>query len=480
MLCHALPAPLTLSFDRGTLILSGAALDAPALNKFWAWDARIDAFRCDALHYAAARRDLAALLGPRFRDTIAPPPRISFPKIDLPPLRAEQRGAVDAWNAAACRGTIVMPTGTGKTEVALAAMAAAGIATLVVAPVRDLMYQWHQRILRRLGYDAGIVGDAVFNLQPITVTTYDSAYARMTEMGHRFGLIVFDEAHHLPGRCYREAALFSTAPMRLGLTATPDRADGRHVDLDTLIGPVVFRQEIAHAKGRTLADYDVVRIPVKLSDAEQAAYDAASRTVRSFLIQRAQALRDDPSSKRAYTWQDLCAESGADPAARRAQKAFYLKKSIEDRAADKLRVLEDLFRLHAGQRVLVFAASNAMALDVSRRCRAPTLLSHSRKIERRTVLEGFAAGAFPVLVANQVRDEGVDVPEAKVAVVIGGQASTRQAKQRLGRILRRSGDARAVLYEIVCQDTNEEVRSRKRRRSDAYERVLRSIPRAGD
>ena len=72
-------------------------------------------------------------------------------------------------------------------------------------------------------------------------------------------------------------------------------------------------------------------------------------------------------------------------------------------------------------------------------------------------------------------DSGL-VPEAKVAVVIGGQASTRQAKQRLGRILRRSGDARAVLYEIVCQDTNEEQRSRKRRRSDAYARVKRKRP----
>ena len=56
--------------------------------------------------------------------------------------------------------------------------------------------------------------------------------------------------------------------------------------------------------------------------------------------------------------------------------------------------------------------SNAMALDVSRRFLVPTLLSHSRKVERRAVLEGFAAGAFPVLVANQVLDEGVDVPAA--------------------------------------------------------------------
>ena len=83
----------------------------------------------------------------------------------------------------------------------------ARVATLVVAPVRDLMHQWHRRIHRSLGYDAGIVGDSVFNLQPVTVTTYDSAYARMPEMGDRFGLVIFDEAHHLPGRSYREAAL---------------------------------------------------------------------------------------------------------------------------------------------------------------------------------------------------------------------------------------------------------------------------------
>jgi superfamily II DNA or RNA helicase len=114
-----------------------------------------------------------------------------------------------------------------------------------------------------------------------------------------------------------------------------------------------------------------------------------------------------------------------------------------------------------------------MAIDVSRRFLVPTLLSHSRKKERREVLEGFAADRFPVLVANRVLDEGVDVPAAKVAVVIGGMASTRQAKQRLGRILRRTGDARATLYEIVCRGTNDEERSRKRRRSDAYVRVKR-------
>jgi superfamily II DNA or RNA helicase len=461
------PVEVTLSFDRGTLLLRGKPASSSHLSDVWKWDPRIAAWRCFPIHYQYARELLGQTFGLGLRDLVKPPPRVAWPKADLPALRSEQEAALAAWEQAGSRGVVVMPTGTGKTEVALAAMARAKVATLVVAPVRDLMHQWHQRILRRLGYDAGLVGDSCFNIQPVTVTTYDSAYLHMAEMGDRFGLVIFDEVHHLPGRSYREAALLCAAPLRLGLTATPERADGRDSDFPGLVGPIVCRQEIAQARGKSLAEYEVVRIPVKLESAEQAAYDTAGRVIREFLIAKRTAGQKD------YGWQDLCAETGKDPEARRAQKAFHARKSIEDRAGEKLRVLEDLFRVHAGERVIVFAGSNVMAMDISRRFLVPTLLSHSRKKERRAVLEGFAEGSFPVLVANRVLDEGVDVPEAKVAVVIGGQASTRQAKQRLGRILRKSGPSRATLYEVVCQDTNEEERSRQRRRSDAYDRIKR-------
>ncbi len=358
-----------------------------------------------------------------------------------------------------------MPTGTGKTEVAFAAMAETQVATLIVAPVRDLMYQWHRRILATFGYDAGIVGDTTFDIRPVTVTTYDSAYIHMDKMGAGFGLLIFDEEHHLPGRCRREAAILSAATMRLGLTATPERADGQHADLDWLVGPVAYNLPFKHVRGSTLAEFDVVRIPVALTDVEQATYDQCSRVVQHFITSRR---KEHPG----YSWQDLCKEMGKDPQARHAQRAYYLKRSIEDRAAEKLRVLEDLFRLHVGQQTIVFAGSNAMAVEVSKRFLVPSILSHTPKRERLAVLDGFAKGQFTVLVANRVLDEGVDVPEAKVAVVIGGQASTRQATQRLGRVLRRSGDARATLYEVVCEDTKDVERSRKRRRSDAYERTV--------
>lgn len=460
--------PVVLSFDRGTLLLTGPQpreLSALSESTVWKWDSRVGAWRCDAIHYAAMRVALAQRFGGDFFDEVPSPVRVSWPKKDLPEPRAEQAEALAAWIRAGRRGQIVMPTGTGKTEVAFAAMAEAQVATLVVAPVRDLMYQWHRRILQVFGYDAGVVGDTTFDIRPVTVTTYDSAYIHMDKMGAGFGLLIFDEEHHLPGRCRREAAILSAAPMRLGLTATPERSDGLHADLDWLVGPVAYRLPFHQVRGSTLADFDVVRIPVALTDVEQATYDQCSRVVRHFITSRR---KEQPG----YSWQDLCKEMGRDPQARHAQKAYYLKQSIEDRAAEKLRVLEDLFRLHVGQQTIVFAGSNAMAVEVSKRFLVPSILSHTPKRERLAVLDGFAKGRFTVLVANRVLDEGVDVPEAKVAVVIGGQASTRQATQRLGRVLRRTGDARATLYEVVCEDTKDVERSRKRRRTDAYERTV--------
>jgi superfamily II DNA or RNA helicase len=456
-----------LAFHGGTLTLRGISRGAVTRlfgPSFWVADPRAGVWRCDAWRYAEVRTILCESGWP-FVDSVAAWEAVAWPNVAIPKLRPEQEAAVNAWRAAR-RGCIVMPTGTGKTETALAIMAEVQAATLVVAPVRDLMHQWHRRILAGLGYDAGVIGDSVFRVRPVSVTTYDSAYLHMERLGDRFKLIVFDECHHLPGALRRDAARMSAAPFRLGLTATIERSDGRHVDLGWLIGPTVYEMPLSAAKGRALADYEVVRIAVHLSEAEQARYDRLSLAVRGYMAERTK-------TEGRFTWEDLCNDTGVDPAARRALKAYREKTAIEDRAEEKLRVLEDLFRLHAGEPVLVFAGSNAMARAISLRFLIPCLLNHCGKHERREVLEGLAVGAYPALVANQVLDEGVDLPQVNVAIVVGGTASSRQAKQRLGRILRKSGNRRAVLYEIVCADTTEEKRSRKRRASDAYQGTRR-------
>jgi superfamily II DNA or RNA helicase len=280
-----------------------------------------------------------------------------------------------------------MPTGTGKTEIGLAILRRVGASTLIVAPVRDLMYQWHQRILKRTGIDAGILGDGIYRFSPLTVTTYDSAFLHMSRIGNQFSLVMFDEVHHLPGQARQDAARMCAAPLRLGLSATPERSDGRHALLESLVGPIVYRQKLKEARGSTLAEFDIQRITIHLSDMERHRYEQCAEEVRQFMYHRRQ---DDPS----FTWPMACRETNSDSAARAAVKAFRTKNFIEDRAEEKLRVLEDLFRLHAGEPCLVFTGTNAMARDVSRRFLIPCLLNHCGKRERQEILTGLESGHY--------------------------------------------------------------------------------------
>lgn len=198
---NAAKTPGSLRFDRGTLIVSGFP-QTP--GEPFTWDGRTGQWRCHARHYSEVRRALSG----QVHDTLPPPRAVRWSRVELPRLRRDQLDALAAWEEVGRRGQIIMPTGTGKTIVALAAMARCEVATLVVAPIRDLMYQWHRCIKQVLGFNAGILGDGRHETWPVTVTTYDSAYIHMERMGDKFGFVIFDEEHHLPAPNLRQAAEF--------------------------------------------------------------------------------------------------------------------------------------------------------------------------------------------------------------------------------------------------------------------------------
>ncbi|XZE20492.1 DEAD/DEAH box helicase [Pirellulaceae bacterium SH449] len=468
--CPETPDDLSyLEFDEGTLTLdrwSGPQIDAFFGRKVWTWDERAQLWRTTAQNYALVRKTLRDGLGEAPLGVIDCVPRwqaVVFSKDDTKTLRSEQMQALDAWTTKES-GIIIMPTGTGKTEVALQAMKRSRCSTLIVAPIRDLMYQWHRRILHGFGYDAGIIGDNTFNVKPISVTTYDSACIHMPKLGDRFQFLVFDECHHLPGAIRSDAARMSIATKRLGLTATLDQSSAKFVSLCELVGPVVYKLSIQEVRGKSLADYDVFRVRVHLQAHERQRYDELATTVAMYVYERRQ-------EDEYFQWQQLYTEAAEDARANRILMAHREKQAIEDRAAEKLRVIDDLLSLHHGTPIIIFAGSNKMAREVSMRFLIPCLLSHCGKKERLDYLDGLRDGIYPALVANQILDEGVDIPAVKVAIIIGGLASNRQSQQRLGRILRKTGNERAILYEVVCQDTNEVTKSRKRRKNDAYART---------
>ncbi len=449
-----------LRFVSGTLELAGLRTDAE-LPRAWQWDDRTACFRAPAIEYASLIRWLHER-GTTVHDQARAYEELGVGLLASRAPRPFQAEALKAWKKAKSRGVVVLPTGSGKSHVAVMAIADRKRSALVVAPTLDLVRQWYDLLRTSFGTEVGLVGGGEYDVRPLTVTTYDSAYAHMENFGARFGLVVFDECHHLPGDTYGLAAKLSLAPFRLGLTATPERADGREADLDELIGPVAYRKDIRELSGDYLAEYDTQRVVIDLTEEERREYDEARSIYLGFV--RQQGIR--MGSPRGFN--DFIMRASRSPAGQRALAAYRKQRELAFAATGKLAYLEHLLGRHRKDRTIVFTQDNATAYAISRRFLVPVITHQTKVRERSDVLEGFSSGRFGAIVTSKVLNEGVDVPDANVAVVISGSGSVREHVQRLGRILRRQADKRALLYELVSAGTSETYTSERRREHDAY------------
>jgi superfamily II DNA or RNA helicase len=295
-----------------------------------------------------------------------------------------------------------------------------------------------------------VFGGGDHETRPITVTTYESAQRR-PDLLRPFGLLIFDECHHLPAPTYRQIADGAVAAHRLGLSATPERADLEHLALEQLIGPIVYRREPEElAARRYLAEYEEHSMPIALAEAERDQYERARGVYRDYLRRRRIAITSPADFQRKVLW------AGArDPEARAAMLAWREARSLALNAPAKLAMLETLFARHREERVLVFSEYNSLVDEVSRRFCLPAITHKTPTDERRAILERFRAGAYTKLVTGRVLNEGVDIPDCGVAVILSGTATRREYIQRLGRILRPK-QTRALLYELVTEQTTEE------------------------
>lgn len=446
-------------WDRGTLLLEGFDEGSwPASARF---DPRVGLPRAPAAAYhevvlALHRRGVAFVDEAR---AYVPLERAHQSDREPRPYQAE---AVDAWWQAGRRGVVVLPTGAGKSFVAELCIARADRSTLVVAPTLDLVGQWYDALRRAFGDPIGLLGGGHHELEALTVATYDSAWMQVERWGHRFGLLVFDEVHHLPGPSFAAAATGSIAPFRLGLTATLERPDGAHQWLDELVGPVVYRQEITDLAGDFLAPYRTEVLTVHLGPDDRAAYAAAEAQWRGFVSSRGIRLGGQGG------WAHFLRETARSAEGRAAFRAWRQAREIVQAAPAKLRLLAELLRRHKDGRVIVFTHDNATVYAISRALLVPAITHQTDVKERRALLEAFASGELPVIVTSRVLNEGVDVPAADVAVVLSGSATVREHVQRLGRILRPREGKQAILYELVVEESHEARTSARRRDHAAY------------
>ena len=439
-----------LKFEGGTIVIKGD-VHVP----FAKYDSRSGCYRALACKY----REVVEYLqnsGFEYEDEVLDP--IPTPYFECSfELRDYQERALEKWMEDR-RGCIVLPTGSGKTYVAMAAISEISQATLIVVPTLELVDQWKEK-LKAFGEEwVGEFTGRKKEIKPVTITTYDSAYINAEKLGNKFMFLIFDEVHHLPSEAYMQIAELNAAPYRMGLTATYEREDGRHELLPELVGGKVFELKPSDLAGKHLSSYVIKRIYVPLTEDERAVYMEKFRIFRDYVEKKGIFL------KSVEDFQRIVMATGYDERAYDALRALDEARKIAFNSKNKLIKLRELLEKHRGDKIIIFTRHNELVYKISKIFLIPAITYKTPREERKLFLNGFKAGKFRAIVSSQVLDEGVDVPDANVGIIMSGTGSAREYIQRLGRILRPSkGKDRALLYEIISKETGEVWTARRRR-----------------
>src|SRR5919202_6135733 len=405
---------IELSYESGTLIASGDRPPEP-----FVWDGRTEQWRAPAGAYREAVLILRGS-GTPYRDRAATFEKLLLESRVAMEPRPYQREALGAWRRGELRGVVVLPTGAGKTAVAVRAIERTGRSTIVVVPTLALLKQWYSTLSDSFGasVSVGLLGGGYHEVTPLTVTTYDSAYIHAERYGDRFALVVYDEVHHLPAEKYAMIPEMLLAPYSLGLTATPERPDGGHELLPELAGPVVYRRSPEDLAGTYLAPYDLIRIPIELTARERVEYAEADAVYRDFLRKHRLVVRS-PEDWQRFIMVAATSHSGGREALRAARRRREIRASAERKGA----TLESLLRRHWEDRAIVFTKSVEEVYALSERFLIPGVTYETPARERKEILDRFRVCRYRAIIASDVLNEGVDVPEANVAVILAGSAS---------------------------------------------------------
>jgi superfamily II DNA or RNA helicase len=372
-------------------------------------------------------------------------------------LRSYQAAALSSWELSQARGLVVLPTGSGKTRLAVAAMARSRSRALCLVPTRVLLEQWRMVLGSFYGGPIGQYGDGKREFEAVTVATFASAFHHMETLGNRFDLLVVDEAHHFGTGANDEALELCTAPARIGLTGTPPTSHLQRTRLEELVGPVVYRQRVSDLAGQYLAPLRIVTLLLDLGRDERRQYAEEVAVyhpvVRQFF-----------RYARAATWRDFQNAAIRTDDGRRALAAWRRSRKLVAFTEAKQAALARLLAEHQGNRLLVFTGDNDTAYRIAREHCIMPITRDIGRVERREALERFRTGELGALVSAQVLNEGIDVPDAETAILVGGRLGTREYLQRVGRLLRPAPEKQALVYELATRGTHEIRDSLRRRR----------------
>lgn len=305
------------------------------------------------------------------------------------------------------------PAGSGKTVTSIGLMAKIDAPTLVLVPQRSLVAQWKREILDKTTLTEDQIGEyhgGQKKMKDVTIATYHMAAEKTSLFRKDWGLIIFDEVHHIPSKMFRKTANLQST-RRIGLSASPVREDSKEREIFALIG-----KEIGGEWARFFQEGHVVKPDVEL------------RFV----------------------------EFESDYYRNKYEQASGIKKAIvASKNPAKIPVLEQLLEEHEDEKTIIFCDWIDQGEDISEKFDIPFVSGETDFEDREDYFQKFRENELTTLIVSRIGDEGLDLPDAEVGIVMSGQGgSRRQATQRAGRVMRPFGDAQ--VYMIATKGSNEE------------------------
>jgi len=369
-----------------------------------------------------------------------------------------QEDALKAWEDNNYQGIVECATGSGKTRFAIDCIKKLQTNTLIIVPQRHLLHQWKKEILENTNIKEEEIsfyyGDKKHKeIKPVTIAVINSA--RNIDFKNYFGLVICDECHHYASSINFTFLKMNNFVFNLGLTATLKREDDLEELLVEKLGKVIYRLSPKEGiKQKILSEFEIYNIPVMLNEEEHIKLENCNRV----LIQHFREYQYDFNNL-------MYALKKGDVVAAKVIKAINGRKFVLTKAINKVKETIRLIFQHRKQNIIVFCEMQ----ETAKKLYASLKMVPEMKVgiyisgmKNKGVVEKFRNGEINILISGRALDEGMDVKNADIGIIIGGSKTKRQIIQRLGRILRNEEGKKAILYQLYVNNTKDEDWCRRR------------------
>jgi superfamily II DNA or RNA helicase len=360
-----------------------------------------------------------------------------------------QQKALINWEKNKYKGIIKAATGSGKTFIGINAIRKLLYPkTIVCVPTLVLQEQWKQELIKA-GCDKnniGLIGNG--NMQTnkkYIVAIINSLRNILLECE----LLIIDEIHHSFSE--KNKKVFSINYDKfLGLSATPERADESHEEFIKDI-PIIYEYSLQDGiNNQIISDYELINVPVSIQEELNVKYKELSNIITEGMNMYG-SMNHLLNAVKKY-----------DRTAIKTLKAIQERKKLLLTNPDKYLKTIELIKQHKQQKIIVFCefieSAEIILSMLEKSIDFPVFVYHSKlkKEERIKILNEYKENSNGVLITVRCLDEGMNIPEVEIGIIVGGSSVKRQMIQRLGRILRKiNKEKKTILYQLYTAGTKE-------------------------